>query len=348
MRWAGGLFVAALLLGGLLLADDDASQYFPRDYDQSRAAFRHACVNTPGCVADSFAVTYSAPAGQDLSINTALIAGGEGSSDSPRNQRLLILQSGIHGPEAFAGAAVQRLVFEKHLPRLCQAGIDVLMIHAVNAWPSGGLGGEGRPVELTVRFMRDDRVRHAALTDERRKRPCVEAVKPNDAAGLQPGVEPPGRPKIRGVGHIGAHDHAARARRGRQIDRFDIFLIRADIADMRKGERDYLASIGRIGQNFLIARHRCIETDLADRRARCAKAKSLQYHAIGHDQQRRRLTRGPAVRLRLALNQGHARSRVIEKQFGLCLCAGRALRQVSPPAPPDATTIKAFKRCARS
>jgi hypothetical protein len=36
MRWAGGLFVAALLLGGLLLADDDAGQYFPRDYDQSR------------------------------------------------------------------------------------------------------------------------------------------------------------------------------------------------------------------------------------------------------------------------------------------------------------------------
>ena len=157
MRWAGGLFVAALLLGGLLLADDDAGQYFPRDYDQSKAAFRHACVNTPGCVADSFAVTYSAPAGQDLTIDTALIAGGEGSADSPRNQRLLILQSGIHGPEAFGGAAVQRLLFDKHLPKLRRAGFDVLMIHAVNPWGFKNLRRvDGNNVDLNRNFSAGD------------------------------------------------------------------------------------------------------------------------------------------------------------------------------------------------
>ena len=153
MRWAGGLFVVALLLGGLALADDDARQYFPSDYDQSRASFRHACVNTPGCVADSFALTYPAPSGQDLTIDTAYIATGEGSSDSPRNQRLVILQSGIHGPEAFGGAAVQRLVFEKHLSRLRQAGFDLLMIHAVNPWGFKNLRRvDGNNVDLNRNF----------------------------------------------------------------------------------------------------------------------------------------------------------------------------------------------------
>jgi Protein of unknown function (DUF2817) len=157
MRWAGVLIAGSLLLGGIVLADDDAGHYFPRDYDQSRAIFRHACVNTPGCVTDSFAVTYPAPSGQDLTIDTAYIATGEGAADSPRNQRLVILQSGIHGPEAFGGAAVQRLVFEKHLPKLRQAGIDVLMIHAVNPWGFKNLRRvDGNNVDLNRNFSPGD------------------------------------------------------------------------------------------------------------------------------------------------------------------------------------------------
>ena len=54
---------------------------------------------------------------------------------------------------------------------------------------------------------------------------------------------------------------AARGRRGR----FDVFDVGADIADMGKGERDNLARIGRVGQDFLIAGNRRVETDLADR-----------------------------------------------------------------------------------
>jgi hypothetical protein len=157
MRWAGGLFVVALLLGGLVRADDDARRYFPSGYDQSRAFFRHACVNTPGCVADSFPLAYPAPAKQDLTIDTAYIASADGSAYNSPNQRLVILQSGIHGPEAFGGAAVQRLVFEKHLPRLRQAGFDVLMIHAVNAWGFKNLRRvDGNNVDLNRNFSPGD------------------------------------------------------------------------------------------------------------------------------------------------------------------------------------------------
>jgi hypothetical protein len=157
MRWLGGLLVVTLLLVGIGRADDDAARYFPRDYDQSRAAFRHACVNTPGCAAGSYAVTYPAPPGQDLTIDTAYIAAGEGAADSPRNERLVILQSGIHGPEAFGGAAVQRLVFEKHLAKLRQAGFDVLMIHAANPWGFKNLRRvDGNNVDLNRNFSPGD------------------------------------------------------------------------------------------------------------------------------------------------------------------------------------------------
>ena len=60
-----------------------------------------------------------------------------------------------------------------------------------------------------------------------------------------------------------------------EIDRFDVFLVRADIADMGKGEGDDLAGIGGIGQNLLIAGHRRVEADFADRRAGRAETEAL-------------------------------------------------------------------------
>ena len=137
--------------------------------------------------------------------------------------------------------------------------------------------------------MGDHGVRHAALADEGGQRPGVDAVEPDDAPRLQPGVEPPRRTEIRGIGDVGANDHAARAGARRQIDRLDVFLIRADIADMGKSEGDDLAGVGGIGQDLLIAGHRRVEADFADRGAGRAEANPFEYDAVGHDQQRRRL-----------------------------------------------------------
>ena len=44
----------------------------------------------------------------------------------------------------------------------------------------------------------------------------------------------------------------------------EILIISANIANMRKGKGDDLSGIGRIGQNFLIASHRCVETYFAN------------------------------------------------------------------------------------
>src|SRR5207302_9102021 len=75
----------------------------------------------------------------------------------------------------------------------------------------------------------------------------------------------------------------------------DVLVVGANIADMGKGEGDDLAGIGRIGEDLLIAGHRGIEADLADRMAGGAKAKALQQCAVGKDEQRGRFGIVPNV-----------------------------------------------------
>ena len=78
--------------------------------------------------------------------------------------------------------------------------------------------------------------------------------------------------------------HAARARRRREIDGLDVLVIGADIADMGKREGDDLPRIGRIGEDLLIAGHRGIEADLADRVAGRAEANAFQHGAVREHQ----------------------------------------------------------------
>ena len=94
---------------------------------------------------------------------------------------------------------------------------------------------------------------------------------------------------VRGVGDPGAQDHAARARRRRHVHRLDVFVVGADIADMREGEGDELPGIGGIGEDLLIAGHRGVEADFADRLAFRAEAETLQHGAIGKHEERGRL-----------------------------------------------------------
>src|SRR5262249_22592850 len=102
----------------------------------------------------------------------------------------------------------------------------------------------------------------------------------------------------RGDGRV-QHD-AARAGRRREIDRFDVLVVGADIADMRECEGDDLSGIGGIGEDLLITRHRGVEADLADRMAGGAEALSFKDGAVGKDDERRRFGLGPTVTARLS------------------------------------------------
>jgi hypothetical protein len=62
----------------------------------------------------------------DLAVDTGYFSAGR--------SRLLVIQSGIHGPEAPAGDLAQQLALEKYLRRFLNRGIDVLFVHALNPY----------------------------------------------------------------------------------------------------------------------------------------------------------------------------------------------------------------------
>ena len=130
-----------------------------------------------------------------------------------------------------------------------------------------GFGDERVEVEGAVGGMGDDGVRHAAFADERGQRAGVDAGKADDAAGFEPGVEPPAGPEVRRLGEAGAKDRADRSGGGGRIDDFDVLVVDADDADMRESEGDDLGGVGGVGQDLLVAGHGGIEADFADRRA---------------------------------------------------------------------------------
>ena len=70
------------------------------------------------------------------------------------------------------------------------------------------------------------------------------------------------------VGYILPHNRA----QGMRVQCLDIFGVRADIANMRKGEVDDLPGVRRVGHHFLITRHGGVEADFTNRLPFGAKA----------------------------------------------------------------------------
>ena len=102
--------------------------------------------------------------------------------------------------------------------------------------------------------------------------------------------------QLDGLGDRGRqHDAAHPGGRG-GVDALDVFLVGAHIADMREGEGDDLAGIGRVGQDLLVARHRGVEADLAGRLADGADAEAFENRAVLEHENGRRARLGPATR----------------------------------------------------
>src|SRR6516165_7882444 len=168
-------------------------------------------------------------------------------------------------------------------------------IHADETRPRLGFAVESVTVEAAGWFVGNDRVGHALLPDQRGQRAGVDAGKPDHAAALEPLIEMPRRTVVRWCADGRVQHDATRAGRRREVDCLNVLVVGADIADMREGEGDDLPGIGRIGQDLLIASHRGIEADLADRVPRGAEALSFEYGAVGKDEERSRFGLNPAV-----------------------------------------------------
>ena len=143
--------------------------------------------------------------------------------------------------------------------------------------------------------MGDDGVGHALVADERGQGAGIDAGKPDDAARFQPLVEVARGAVVGGLGDGRAHDAAAHARGGGEIARLDVLVVGSDIADVREGEGDDLAGIGRVGQDFLVAGHGGVEAHLAHRGAFGAEARALDDGAVGKHEDRRGERGGPCV-----------------------------------------------------
>ncbi len=130
--------------------------------------------------------------------------------------------------------------------------------------------------------------------NERGQRAGVDAGQPDDTARFEPVVEVAGGAIVRRRGDRAVQDDAARARRCRHVDGFDVFFVGADIADMREGEGNDLPGIGRVGEDFLVARHGGVEADLADRVPGRAQPEALEHGSVGQNQKRRRLGLSPS------------------------------------------------------
>ncbi len=112
-----------LLFSVVVHADD-----FPFSYEDSRAQFVALCLEarkTPQDYCEKFKVPSARDA--DLTIDYGYFS-------RPGNAGLVVLQSGIHGPESYAGAAVQKLFLRKYLTTYLEHGVDVLLIHALNPY----------------------------------------------------------------------------------------------------------------------------------------------------------------------------------------------------------------------
>ena len=53
---------------------------------------------------------------------------------------------------------------------------------------------------------------------------------------------------------------------------------------MREGEGNHLARIGRVGHDFLVARHRRVEAELGHADARGPKSFAVEYCAVSQNQ----------------------------------------------------------------
>ena len=103
----------------------NAAHHFPASYGAARDAFRSAARDR-GCRQTGHALAVRAPDDGELSIDVAYLGPDEPAS-------MLVVSSGIHGVEGFAGSALQHRFLTRELdPAAWPAHVGLLLIHAIN------------------------------------------------------------------------------------------------------------------------------------------------------------------------------------------------------------------------
>jgi hypothetical protein len=122
--------------------------HFSADYGEARRRFLAAAA-ARGAAIDGRAVAVRGPAGEELAVDLAYLG-----PDAPA--RLLVVSSGIHGVEGFAGSAIQlQLLAEQWAGLAMPADAGLLLVHGVNPYGFAALRRVNESnVDLNRNFLR--------------------------------------------------------------------------------------------------------------------------------------------------------------------------------------------------
>jgi hypothetical protein len=104
-----------------------ADEHFSSDYAEARERFRVAAKSC-GARLEAHPLAVRSSGGEELTVDTAYLG-----PESPG--RVLVVSSGLHGAEGFAGSAIQHRLLRDQLPgRDPEPGCGFLLVHALNPY----------------------------------------------------------------------------------------------------------------------------------------------------------------------------------------------------------------------
>lgn len=138
--------------------------YFPIDYSSSRQRF---CARTEGLMEPKEVGNWSVPSktDSDLIVDYVYLR----ATQSPRI--LFVVTTGVHGSEAYTGAACLEMFFEEFMPRFDRKETGILLVHAMNPF---GYKNHHRCTENHVNLNRNFSVNGSIfnIKNEASKRLC--------------------------------------------------------------------------------------------------------------------------------------------------------------------------------
>jgi hypothetical protein len=121
------------------------AEYFPSDYSDSRRAFLERAMAVEG---PKELGQWLVPASQDddLVVDHLYLP------PLALPKTLVVLSSGVHGIEAYAGSAIQTMFFEELLPKIDRAHTGIFLVHSLNPF---GFKHHRRGTEANINLNRN-------------------------------------------------------------------------------------------------------------------------------------------------------------------------------------------------
>jgi predicted deacylase len=109
------------------MANLKSSEYFPKNYEDSRKQFLTRVEKVPGAKKLG---RWEIPGRRDKDLFVDHVWLGP----LERPEKLIVMTSGIHGAETYAGAAIQNMFFDEILPKINRQRTGILIVHSMNPY----------------------------------------------------------------------------------------------------------------------------------------------------------------------------------------------------------------------